>query len=318
MRWRTMGSVFVLTVALSGFGGFAWAEEAPEQPMMGPQMMGPGHGMMGGAGAVAERPLITFMLQHKEELGLSADQVRSLEGIRSDFQKEATERMAEIEAAEAELQRLLEQAPVDLTKVEETLRRIEALRTALRLGRIKAIEQGKTLLSAEQQKTLQALLEKGGKPPMMRGRGMMQGGMMGPGMMQPCMGGQAMGEQAPGAQASETRINEERGVTVTATYRGLIEDGKLGFDVKLDTHSGSLDGYVIERLAYLRNDAGQVAEPVGWHAAEGSSHHRSGLLLFPTIDRAGNPLISEDTRSLELVVKDLAGVPERVLKWDLR
>jgi len=308
MRWRTIGSVLVLALALIGFGGFAWAEEAPGQPMMGPQMMGPGHGMMGGAGAPAERPLITFMLQHKEELGLSTEQVRSLETLRSSFQKEATDRMAEIEAAEAELQGLLKQAPVDLTKVEETLRRIEALRTALRLGRIKAIEQGKTLLSAEQQKTLQALLEKGGRPPMRRGRG----------MMQPCMGGQAMGEQAPGAQASETRISEERGVTVTATYRGLLEDGKLGFDVKLDTHSGSLDSYAVERLAYLRNDAGQVAEPVGWHAAEGSSHHRSGLLLFPSIDRAGNPLIREDTRSLELVVKDLAGVPERVLKWDLR
>lgn len=311
MMGRTIGSVVVLAVALSGFGGFAWAQEAPMGGMMGPQMMGPGHGMMGWPGSMAERPLITFMLLHKEELGLSADQVRSLEAIRSDFQKEAAQRQTEIEAAEGELEGLLTQAPVDLRKVEATLRKIEALRVAVRLDRIRAIERGKTLLSAEQQKTLQTLLEKGGMPPMRRGRGMMQE------MMQPCMGAQAKAEEATPA-APQTLTNEAGGVTVQATYRSLIGDGKLGVDVKLDTHSVPLDSYPIEQLAFLRNDTGETIHALRWENPQGGGHHRSGLLTFPVADALGRPFIGPKTRYVELILKDLAGIPERVLRWDLR
>jgi Spy/CpxP family protein refolding chaperone len=98
------------------------------------------------------------MLEHKQELSLSADQVRSLEAIRSDFQKEAAQRVGEIEAGEAELEGLVIQAPADLTKVEASVRKIEGLRAALRLERIKAIDEGKSLLNREQQKKLEELL----------------------------------------------------------------------------------------------------------------------------------------------------------------
>jgi Spy/CpxP family protein refolding chaperone len=47
---------------------------------------------------------------------------------------------------------------VDLTKVEVSVRKIEGLRAALRLERIKAIDEGKSLLNREQQKKLEELL----------------------------------------------------------------------------------------------------------------------------------------------------------------
>ena len=137
--------------------------------MMGPGLMSPGHGMMGFPQASADRPLITFMLEHKPDLSLSAEQVRSLEVIRSDFQREATQRITEIDSAEAELDGLLKQDQVDLTTVEATVRNIEGLRAALRLDRIRAISQGKSLLSLEQQDNLQTLLEQGGPRPWKRG-----------------------------------------------------------------------------------------------------------------------------------------------------
>lgn len=165
MKRITIGLLLLFAVA---FTGFSWAQESPSSQMTGPGMMGSGHGMRGFPQASADRPLITFMLEHKKELSLSADQVRSLEAIRSDFQREATQRITEIEAAEKELDGLLTQAPVDLSSVEATLRKIEGLRVALRLDRIKAIDQGRALLSTDQVNRLQALLEQGGLPPARR------------------------------------------------------------------------------------------------------------------------------------------------------
>ena len=164
MKRNMVISVVVLSVVLSGIGGFARAQTSRED-----RMMGQGHGMMAFSQALADRPLITFMLEHNQELGLSTDQVRSLEAIRSDFQKEATQRTAEIDSAEGKLDRLLKEGQVDLTKVETTVRKIEGLRAVLRLDRIKAISQGKSLLSSEQQERFQALLEQGEQRPWKRG-----------------------------------------------------------------------------------------------------------------------------------------------------
>jgi Spy/CpxP family protein refolding chaperone len=163
MKRRMVISIMVLTLVLSGIGGFAGAQTSREG-----RMTGPGHGMMGFPQASADRPLITFILEHKQELGLTTDQVGSLEAIRSDFQQEAVQRTAEIDSAEAELEGLVKQAPVDLKKVEATVRNIEALRVALRLDRIKAIDRGRSFLNHEQQMRLQALLEQGGRRPWKR------------------------------------------------------------------------------------------------------------------------------------------------------
>lgn len=165
MKWRTVSLVAVFATALGGLGTLGWAQMPRES-----QMMGPGHGMRGSSQTSADRPLITFILEQKQELGLSSDQVRSLEAIRSEFQQEAGQRITELEAAEQELEGLLRQTPLDLAKVEATLRKIEGIRVALRLDRIKAIDQGRALLSREQQDRLQTLLNQGG-PPSRRRRG---------------------------------------------------------------------------------------------------------------------------------------------------
>ena len=164
MKRNMVVSVVALTVILSGIVGFARAQTSRDG-----RMMGSGHGVMGFSQASADRPLITFMLEHNQELRLSADQVRSLEAIRSEFQQEAAQRLAEIQAGEADLEGLVNQSPVNLTTVEATLRKIEAQRVAFRLDRIKAIIQGKSLLNSEQQETLQALLEQGDQRTWKRG-----------------------------------------------------------------------------------------------------------------------------------------------------
>ncbi|MBI4608300.1 MAG: periplasmic heavy metal sensor [Candidatus Rokubacteria bacterium] len=109
-------------------------------------------------GPRAERPLITLMLRHRDELGLSADQVQSLERLRADFQREAIRRDADLRVAEVELGSLLNADAVDLGQVETKLREIERIRVDLRLARIRTIEQGKAQLSPEQRAKLRSLL----------------------------------------------------------------------------------------------------------------------------------------------------------------
>ncbi len=106
-----------------------------------------------------ERPLITIMLQHRQELRLSPQQIEALERIRADFQKEVVRRDTDMRAAETDLAtRLRGAAAVDLTPAEAKVREIERLRADLRIARLRVIEQGKALLTPGQRETLAGLI----------------------------------------------------------------------------------------------------------------------------------------------------------------
>jgi Spy/CpxP family protein refolding chaperone len=124
-----------------------------------------GTGPMGRSGRApstpADRPLITIMLHHRSELGLSPEQVDRLEALRGEFAREAIRRDADIRIGELDLAALLDQEPADLAKVEAKVREVAQLRAELRVARLRAIEEGKTLLTAEQRTRLQALLDGG-------------------------------------------------------------------------------------------------------------------------------------------------------------
>jgi hypothetical protein len=87
--------------------------------------------------------------------------------------------------------------------------------------------------------------------------------------------------------------------------------------VAMDTHSVDLDAVDLGRSAVLRVDQGREVPPTGWDAPKGG-HHREGKLTFPDKGADGAPLIGPDTWVVELVIRDVAGVPERTLRWDLQ
>lgn len=162
----------------------ASAEEGAGGPgMMGyrmtPEMMrgmgiGPSFHRRGGH----EGPLISQMLMWQEQLGLTADQERTLRELRVNFEKESIKRTAEIDVAELELNGLLEQAKVDVAKVEALAKKSATLQAELRVGRVKTIEAGKAVLTPEQMEKFDRL----GHEWMMGNMGMR---MMGPGMPPP-------------------------------------------------------------------------------------------------------------------------------------
>jgi len=105
-----------------------------------------------------ERPLIAFILRNREKLDLSAAQFKSLEQLRNDFQKESIRRDADLRVAEMDLNGLLVADKVDMAKVEAKVREIERMRSDLRIARIRIIQKGKEILTADQRKKLQELL----------------------------------------------------------------------------------------------------------------------------------------------------------------
>ena len=105
-----------------------------------------------------ERPLISLMLRYRDKLGLSADQVRGLEQLRSEFERESIRRDADLRIAEMDLTNLTGAPAVDLSKVETKVREVERLRADQRLARIRTIEKAKDQLTADQRKKFQELL----------------------------------------------------------------------------------------------------------------------------------------------------------------
>lgn len=152
----------------SGVAGPAWAEEPVVAPAAHEQLGGliedmAGQfqalgdrflGHFGGPPPGRERPLISLMLSHRDELALTPAQVQTLERLRGDFQRDAIRRDAEIRVAEMDVAGLLEAEPVDMAKVETKVREAERLRADLRVARIRTIEEGKTQLTPEQRSKL--------------------------------------------------------------------------------------------------------------------------------------------------------------------
>lgn len=109
--------------------------------------------------------------------------------------------------------------------------------------------------------------------------------------------------------------NESNSVTIEAVLQSklMVRSKELTFNVTLDTHSVDLDVYDLSNLATLRDSHGRQFKATSWQAPKGG-HHRSGTLGF----KSDQYLLQQDTTYIELLIKDVAKVPERVLRWELR
>ncbi|MBI2002379.1 MAG: hypothetical protein HYT85_03210 [candidate division NC10 bacterium] len=114
------------------------------------------------------------------------------------------------------------------------------------------------------------------------------------------------GLAATTAQAKLSQQLAGGGVTVAAT---LLKNQAEATAIKLvlDTHSANLDGYKFEAIATLRDDSGKTYPVEAVEQASGGGHHRQAVLRFGKAD--------PQAKSLELIVKDVAGVKERIFRW---
>ena len=147
------------------FGGAALATVAlVSAPMAAaPDGGGPSGGpfshrahMGGGFGGGA--PLINFALQHKSDLNLAADQVANLEKIKSHYQSQVTPLQQQIQTAEKEIATLSQQSPANLIQVKAKIQETEKVRSELRYLAVEAMENGRSVLSAQQRDQLKTLV----------------------------------------------------------------------------------------------------------------------------------------------------------------
>ena len=117
----------------------------------------------------------------------------------------------------------------------------------------------------------------------------------------------AIASYAFGAASSmSSASNSSGGVTVKATYNAPQPQNELRFEVVMDAQTVNLDRYHIKKIALLRDASGKIHQPLKVET-DGSEHHRSAEIYFAR--PAGG------AQEVELVIKELAGVKERVLRF---
>jgi Spy/CpxP family protein refolding chaperone len=113
-----------------------------------------------------DRPTITQILSSKDSLGLSAEQVKKLEQLRDQFQRQSIRTDADLRIIELDIAALLDSSTIDVAKVEAKIREAEKLRAELRIARVRAIEQAKAVLTSEQRKKFFEMVDsRAGRPP---------------------------------------------------------------------------------------------------------------------------------------------------------
>ncbi len=108
------------------------------------------------------------------------------------------------------------------------------------------------------------------------------------------------GDEKPPADLLEPRENSEEGIKISVTYLPDITDA-TAFEIKVTAHTDYDDDF--KKNSYLRDSSGKTYQPLSYEGEGG--HHASGTLRFPKIE----------SKRFELVIKDIAGVEERVFKW---
>ena len=86
---------------------------------------------------------------------------------------------------------------------------------------------------------------------------------------------------------------------------------EFGILLAFNTHSVDLSGYDLTTMASLTTPQGEV-QPVRWIDESEGSHHRSGVVVFPSggVDLAGSG-------EIVLTLRGIADVAERQLRWPL-
>lgn len=119
----------------------------------------------------------------------------------------------------------------------------------------------------------------------------------------------AIVDAPPVILALEPQLSNENAVMVEVTPLNL-PGGRptLDFEVAFNTHSVDL-GFDPAAISVLRDDQGREYPAIAWDGVGPGGHHRSGVLHFEPLESV--------PQFVELVIHDVAGVPERVFHWDL-
>ncbi len=142
-------------------------EGMQDDPPMGGDMMcgkmggGMMHEGMAGGGMMHDKMMgehhIRMILM---QLGLDDKQKEQIDGIITRTKKDMIKRNADLEIAKIDLENILSKDPVDMKAAESKLRELEAIKTDLKLVHLKAVQEGKSMLTPEQRAKMKEIMHK--------------------------------------------------------------------------------------------------------------------------------------------------------------
>jgi len=133
------------------------------------------------------------------------------------------------------------------------------------------------------------------------------------------------GTTETGGPVKLTQSDDQGGVEIDVTWvtpetlakldseqaRSYGLDHYVLLEVKFTTHSGDLSRLDMTGLSAIRL-GGQEYAPQVWESISDNPHHREGVLVFPRKAPDGASL---DAGTVELVMKGITNVAERVFRW---
>ncbi len=102
-----------------------------------------------------------------------------------------------------------------------------------------------------------------------------------------------------------SKTNSQDGITFEVIPLDFNFDDPVRFEIKIDTHSGSLD-FDMSKVSILEDDSGNQYKALNWQGSSPGGHHRSGVISFPRLDI--------QTKRLKLVI---GSVSPRIFEWNL-
>ena len=113
----------------------------------------------------------------------------------------------------------------------------------------------------------------------------------------------------PTAKSLTAQVVAGGGMTVLVRPPTLKLGQAVEFGIVLDSHSVE----IVEDMAksvVLRTETGKEYTPAAWDGDKPGGHHRTGVIRFAPL--------TDQPRRIELIIKDVAGVPERLYRWELQ
>lgn len=107
---------------------------------------------------------------------------------------------------------------------------------------------------------------------------------------------------------SLTQENNGENVKIIVTPKTLTVGEKPSFNIVFETHSVDL-AFDVAQISSLVDEKGRVFNQSIWEGSGPGGHHREGTLTFNTV--------LSKTKFIELIIKNVAGVSQRKLRWEL-
>ncbi len=134
------------------------------------------------------------------------------------------------------------------------------------------------------------------------------------------------GQEEPDSNNMEASVNDSitleestSQVMIAATFLNLKEPEQqvdpLAFFIQLDTHTLSLTDYPIAEKAELQVNGQIINAGFTWESESELAHHRQGTLKVPNQLSSGEPIWTDDSGNLTLILNDLDDKPEITFTW---